>query len=139
MEFLTGAPTAPKDSKVVDLTDADFDSKTSKGTWFLKFYTSWCGHCKKLAPIWEELAADVESDPVNHVAHIDCTENEATCEKFDVKSFPTLKLLKDGKLRDYNGPRSKEDMLEYLMSEDEEVEVSTTTFAFVLLTQVPTV
>ncbi|MCP3665503.1 MAG: hypothetical protein GY696_23905, partial [Gammaproteobacteria bacterium] len=69
---MTGAPKAPTD--VVELTDANFESKTSTGAWFVKFYAPWCGHCKKLAPTWEELAASLVSDPDNHVAHIDCTE-----------------------------------------------------------------
>ncbi len=138
-EFLTGSPAPPKNTKVVDLTDADFKSKTNKGNWFVKFYTPWCGHCKNLAPTWEELAADVESDPVNHVAHIDCTENTKTCKEYDVNRYPTLKLFKDGNIYTYNGPRGKAEFLEYMTSGHEEVEVSTTTFAFVLLTLVPTV
>ncbi len=77
---------------VVELTDDNFDSKTSKGTWFVKFYTPWCGHCKNLAPTWEELAVDVKSDPVKNVAHIDCTENVATCKKFGVKGYPVRQI-----------------------------------------------
>ncbi len=121
-EFLTGVPKAPTDGKVVDLTDADFVSKTNKGTWFVKFYAPWCGHCKKLAPIWEEVAKEVVSDPAHHVAHIDCTENEETCQKFDVKGYPTLKLFKDGNILNYDGPREKGDLLEYLKSDHTEVE-----------------
>ncbi len=76
-------------TNVVELTDANFDSETSKGgSWFVKFYAPWCGHCKNLAPTWEELAADLASDSDHHVAHIDCTENKETCNKFGVKGYP---------------------------------------------------
>ncbi len=91
-EFLTGAPEAPTDGKVVELTDDNFDSKTKKGAWFVKFYAPWCGHCKNLAPIWEELAADLASDSAHHVAHIDCTQYQETCAKFDIKGYPVRQI-----------------------------------------------
>ncbi len=73
---------------VVELTDANFESKTSKGAWFVKFYAPWCGHCKNLAPTWDELATDLASDSDHHVAHIDCTKNKETCNKFRVNGYP---------------------------------------------------
>ncbi len=73
---------------VDELSDANFESKTSKGAWFVKFYAPWCIHCKNLAPTWDELATDLASDSDHHVAHIDCTENMETCNKFDVKGYP---------------------------------------------------
>ena len=47
--------------------------KTDKG-WFVKFYAPWCGHCKQLAPIWDELS-EKHSKTFN-VAKIDCTESK---------------------------------------------------------------
>jgi thiol-disulfide isomerase/thioredoxin len=46
---------------------------------FVKYYAPWCGHCKTLAPIWEELGADVPADLV--IAHMDSTANEVASVK----------------------------------------------------------
>ncbi len=119
-EFLTGAPKAPTD--VVELTYANFEFKTSTGSWFVKFFAPLCFLCNILATTWEELAASLVSDPDNHVAHIDCTENKEICERFDVKGYPNLKLLKDGDVIDYKGPREIPDFVEFMKSDHVEEE-----------------
>ena len=58
--------------------------------WFIKFYAPWCGHCKQLAPIWEQFHRK-NSDKVN-VGKVDCTDENAKslCAKVGVRGFPTL-------------------------------------------------
>lgn len=51
----------------------------------------WCGHCKKLAPIWDELGAKYETVPDVIVAKMDATTNEL--EDLKVSSFPTIKFF----------------------------------------------
>jgi len=47
-------------SDVIVLDGTNFHTRTSEGDWLLEFYAPWCGHCKNLAPIWEELATKVK-------------------------------------------------------------------------------
>jgi protein disulfide-isomerase A1 len=57
---------------------------------FVEFYAPWCGHCKKLAPVWDELGEIFEDDvPTVVIAKIDATANSLP-ETLDIKGFPTL-------------------------------------------------
>jgi thioredoxin domain-containing protein 5 len=96
-------------SKVVELTDADWASKTQEQPHFVKFYAPWCGHCKALVPAWDQLAAMPQEGVV--VAEADCTgSGKAFCDAFDVKGYPQLKVIEDGKATDYQGGRSFEEL-----------------------------
>lgn len=73
------------------------------------------GHCQKLAPTFEELARSLEHDTTVTIAKLDCTEYRPICKDFDVKGYPTLLWLENGKKVDkYSGPRSIEDLKAYV-------------------------
>ncbi|CAI2175982.1 2280_t:CDS:10 [Funneliformis geosporum] len=89
---------------VVLLTAKNFDQLTSSGIWFVKFFAPWCGHCQKLAPIWEELGHELQYK-VN-VGKVDCTVDSGLCGRFKVQGYPTLKLLQNpDDIIEYKGPR----------------------------------
>eukprot|EP00299_Pterocystis_sp_00344_P009539 c4049_g1_i1.p1 GENE.c4049_g1_i1~~c4049_g1_i1.p1 ORF type:complete len:295 (+),score=77.64 c4049_g1_i1:1-885(+) len=97
-----------KPSDVVVLGDDDFAEKTKEGNWFVKFYAPWCGHCKRLAPTWDELATKVNLDANAGVkiAKVDCTKHSAVCSGQGVRGYPTLQLFKAGEeAKPYRGGR----------------------------------
>merc|ERR1719478_1261534 len=89
----------------VDLTSANWD-ETKEGTWFIKFYAPWCGHCKRMHAAWEQLA---KANPDANIARVDCTDksNRPACSEQGVRGFPTVKVLRDGVGNKYSGKRTK--------------------------------
>lgn len=100
---------------LIELTDDNFEKHVSSGKHFVKFYAPWCGHCQKLAPVWERLAESLEYEPEVGVAKIDCTQFRSICNNFDIKGYPTLLWLEDGKRIDkYQGHRTHEELKTYV-------------------------
>ncbi|ETP54117.1 protein disulfide-isomerase domain [Phytophthora nicotianae P10297] len=101
-------------SNVIVLTNDDFEHKTQAGSgattgdWLVEFYAPWCGHCKKLAPIYEKVADDLKGE-VN-VAKVDVTANAELGKRFGIRGFPTLLHFSHGKSYKYAGKRTLEDL-----------------------------
>jgi len=85
----------------------------------VEFYAPWCGHCKQLAPIYDELGAKFKDDASVVVAKIDATVNEL--EHTKINSFPTIKLYKkgDNSVVDYNGERTLDGLSKFLETDGE--------------------
>ncbi|CAK9142927.1 unnamed protein product [Ilex paraguariensis] len=81
----------------------------------LEFYAPWCGHCKKLAPILDDVAVSFENDDDVLIAKIDATANDIPTGTFDVKGYPTLYFKSaSGNLSQYEGDRTKEDIIDFI-------------------------
>ncbi|XP_068648249.1 protein disulfide-isomerase-like [Aristolochia californica] len=81
----------------------------------LEFYAPWCGHCKKLVPILDEVAVSFQNDKDVVIAKIDATANDIPTGTFDVKGYPTLYFLSSsGKISQYDGNRSAEDIIDFI-------------------------
>jgi thioredoxin 1 len=85
--------------KAIVLTDANFDEVINSGKPVLvDFWAEWCGPCKMIGPVVEELASDYDGKAV--IAKLNVDENPQTTAKFGVRSIPTLLVFKGGQVVD---------------------------------------
>ncbi|HEY0094442.1 MAG TPA: thioredoxin [Archangium sp.] len=88
------------DSKnVVEITDANFSDVTGQpGLSMVDFWAVWCGPCRMVAPIVEQLAEDYAGQVT--VGKLDVDNNQRSAAQFNVRSIPTILFFKDGKMVD---------------------------------------
>ena len=80
----------------LEITNQNFNEIISQGKPVLvDFWATWCGPCKRLGPIIEEIAAEYDGKAI--VGKCDIEENDDLTEKFGIMNVPTVVLLKDGK------------------------------------------
>ncbi|KAI0494393.1 hypothetical protein KFK09_024529 [Dendrobium nobile] len=87
----------------------------------LEFYAPWCGHCKKLAPILDEVAVSLHGDADVIIAKMDATANDVPSE-FQVQGYPTLYFSSAaGKLLQYEGGRTVDDFIDFIKKNKDSV------------------
>jgi protein disulfide-isomerase A6 len=106
-------------SAVLDLIPDNFDKVVLKSgiPTFVEFFAPWCGHCKNLAPVWDELASNLEyAKNKIQIAKVDADSEKSLGARFGVQGFPTLKFF-DGKSatpEDYTGGRDLESLSDFV-------------------------
>jgi protein disulfide-isomerase A1 len=79
----------------------------------VKFYAPWCGHCRALAPEFEEAANTIDSSDVRF-AKVDCTEERDLCHEHGVQGYPTLKVFRPSGTTEYRGQRKASALVSYM-------------------------
>lgn len=86
----------------------------------VKFYAPWCGHCKRLAPEYEEAATRLTGDdPAVPLAKVDCTNESGgkdICSQEGVQGYPTVKIFRNGKSTDYSDGRDADSIVKKMRS-----------------------
>jgi thioredoxin 1 len=84
--------------KYIDLTNENFEATTSNGVALVDFWAPWCGPCRMISPVIEELAEEFEGKAA--ICKVNTDEQQDLSMKFGVKSIPTIVFMKDGEVVD---------------------------------------
>ncbi len=84
--------------KLKTLTDSNFDQEILNGVTLVDFWAEWCGPCRRIAPIVEQLAGEYEGRAT--IAKLNVDENPSVPGRFMIRGIPTLLLFKNGQLAD---------------------------------------
>ena len=89
----------------------DLDNQVKSGTKLVLFYADWCGHCKKIKPVWDETATEVNGDEVKMIK-VNCGEgnekDQEVMKKYSIDGYPTIIKFVNGKPSLYRGDRDSD-------------------------------
>lgn len=82
--------------KYVELTVSNFDEVTKEGVSLVDFWAPWCGPCRMIAPVIEELAAEYEGKA--NICKVNTDEEQDIAVKYGIRSIPTILFFKNGEV-----------------------------------------
>ena len=101
--------------KYIELTNDNFNSTVEKGISLVDFWAPWCGPCRMIAPVIDELAGDFEGKA--NICKVNTDEQQDLATKYGVRSIPTILFMKDGEIVDQVvGASSKQALADKLNS-----------------------
>ncbi|AFV96499.1 MULTISPECIES: thioredoxin [unclassified Sulfuricurvum] len=83
-------------AKYVELTVSNFDEVTKEGVSLVDFWAPWCGPCRMIAPVIEELAAEYEGKA--NICKVNTDEEQDIAVKYGIRSIPTILFFKNGEV-----------------------------------------
>jgi thiol-disulfide isomerase/thioredoxin len=96
------------------------DKKDTKDAELMFFFVNWCPHCKKAKPIWEGLKKKYNGKEINNTTvyfkEINCETNEDMADKYNIEGYPTIKLVKDNEIVEFDAKPSEDTLTQFLHS-----------------------
>jgi len=104
-------------SDVIDLTSDNFNAVvTPEPLILVEFFAPWCGHCKALAPHYEEAATALKDKNIK-LAKVNCVDEADLCQANGIEGYPTLRVYRNGEDSDYTGPRKADGIISYMIKQ----------------------
>ena len=104
--------------KMIDA--ATTSTSVTKSCEMIYFYTTWCPFCKKARPEWDKFKEEWAGRKINGYlitfTEVDCDINETTANKYDVKSYPTIKLIKEGEIYDFDARPTQDALTQFALT-----------------------
>lgn len=82
---------------ILHATDQTLEQEISNGVVLVDFWAAWCGPCKMIAPVLEQVDAEIGN--IVKIVKVDVDQNQLTAAKYQIMSIPSLLVFKDGQLK----------------------------------------
>ncbi|WWD16839.1 protein disulfide-isomerase domain [Kwoniella shandongensis] len=102
---------ANPEGKIAEVDEIGLEALRSAGPVLTEFFAPWCGHCKKLRPIYEQLAEAMKGKL--NIAAVDCEAHQAFCRRVGIQGYPTIRMFHHATSTEYTGARSLEKLKEF--------------------------
>jgi thioredoxin 1 len=102
-------------SNVIELKTSDFEKKIAKGNWVVDFWAAWCGPCRILSPVVDEVSKELHGK--YNFGKVDVDAQSDLAQQYEVMSIPTLIFFKDGEIVNRSVGAMDADALKELIEE----------------------
>jgi thiol-disulfide isomerase/thioredoxin len=114
--------TVAKNKTIYNANNENSQGNATKQAEMMLFYADWCPHCKTAKPIWEEIEKQYKNKTINGYniifTEINCStetsEVERMMNKYNIEGFPTIKLLKDGQIIEFDAKPTKDTLNQFI-------------------------